>query len=320
METRKGAPFGVSYFVEKWKEGGERMAVLPEKLISELIVYVEAHLYEGLNLDQIAAALHYSKYYLHRTFRQSAGLTIHEYVQRRRLTEAARMLVFSEKTVLDIAQLSGYESQQAFTDAFRSMYKMAPVRFRNAGMFYPLQLQYTVREKACGVPFHEEEIRQAQVCDIPEWMELVGQSIDGYPRLVEADYVKALQQSIAKQQAMLLPDGHLAAGAMIYSGETGRIEFLAVHPQYRGLGVTRLFLNRLLDRMAENLSGMHEISITTFRAGDRADTGYRDELLALGFSARELLVEFGYPTQRFVFSPPAGEVHGDGQTYTCTGF
>ena len=40
--------------------------------------------------------------------------------------------------------------------------------------------------------------------------------------------------------------------------------------------------------------------MTTFRAGDKADTGYRDLLKSLGFAERELLIEYGYPTQRFV--------------------
>ena len=43
--------------------------------------------------------------------------------------------------------------------------------------------------------------------------------------------------------------------------------------------------------------------MTTYREGDKADTGYRNLLKQLGFAERELLVEFGYPTQRFVYSP-----------------
>ena len=46
-----------------------------------------------------------------------------------------------------------------------------------------------------------------------------------------------------------------------------------------------------------------EISLTTYRAGDKADTGYREEYYRLGFAERELLIEYGYPTQRFVFLP-----------------
>ncbi len=64
--------------------------------------------------DILAEAMHYSKYHLHRIFTDTVGLTIHDYIQRRRLSEAAKLLIFSEKSVLDIALLAGYESQQAF--------------------------------------------------------------------------------------------------------------------------------------------------------------------------------------------------------------
>lgn len=42
------------------------------------------------------------------------------------------------------------------------------------------------------------------------------------------------------------------------------------------------------------------VSTTTFRAEDAADTGYREDLLALGFAEAEMLEEFGYPTQRLL--------------------
>ena len=47
--------------------------------------------------------------------------------------------------------------------------------------------------------------------------------------------------------------------------------------------------------------------MTTYREGDKADTGHRDLLKSLGFAERELLIEYGYPTQRFVFSPSEKE-------------
>jgi len=45
----------------------------------------------------------------------------HAYLQRRRLTEAAKLLVFSNTSILEIALISGYESQQAFTERFKAM-------------------------------------------------------------------------------------------------------------------------------------------------------------------------------------------------------
>ena len=91
----------------------------------------------------------------------------------------------------------------------------------------------------------------------------------------------------------------LAIGVMGFSQGTGSIDFLAVHPQYRHLGITKLFL----DKLAEELLCGKEITLTTYRAGDKADTGWREEYRRLGFAERELLVEYGYPTQRFVLPP-----------------
>lgn len=51
--------------------------------------------------------MHYSKYHLHRMFGEITGITLHEYVIRRQLTEDAKFLVFSERPVLDIAICCG---------------------------------------------------------------------------------------------------------------------------------------------------------------------------------------------------------------------
>ena len=96
-------------------------------IVSQAISFIENNLNGKLELETVAAALHYSKFHLHRLFTKTVGLTIHEYAQRRQLTEAAKLLVFSEKPIIEIALISGYESQQAFTSVFKAMYKTTPV-------------------------------------------------------------------------------------------------------------------------------------------------------------------------------------------------
>lgn len=268
-------------------------------IVSKAIRYIEDNLYDKLALDEVAAALHYSKFYLHRIFKKTTGLTIHDYIRRRQITEAAKLLVYSEKPILEIAFISGYGSQQAFSDIFKAMYKAAPSGFRKAEKFYPLQLEMHLNEEKQKTNFTKDEICFASDADIEDWMELVRLSIDGYPHLNENEYLESLSQSIENKEALILRDINQAAGIMAFSANTGIIEFLAVHPQYRDQGITKLFLNKLITEV--NCS--REISITTYRADDRADTGYREEYHRLGFSERELLVEYGYPVQRFVLSP-----------------
>lgn len=271
------------------------------------IDYIEAHLYEKLDLEKVASAVHYSKHHLHRMFTNTVGLTIHEYIRRRKLTEAAKLLVFSNKTIMHIALTAGYESQQAFTNAFTTMYKMPPSKYRDHEVFYPLQSRfefqggYEMLRNDLSDPWR---IEYAAIEDISNWMVLVRLVVDGFPYMNEAMYRAVLKERIETKQALVLKDNETVIGAMLFSHQSGSIDFLGTHPLYRKKGIPRAFIEKLLNEILEG----REISITTFREGDKADTGYREEIIALGFAEAELLTEFGYPTQRFILSKEGNDV------------
>lgn len=270
--------------------------------IESVIDYIETHLNEKLTLDTIAAAIHYSKYHLSRLFLDTVGLHINEYIKRRQLTEAAKLLIFSEKPIIDIALLCGYQSQQAFSSAFKSMYKAPPAEYRATHSFYPLQLRFTLEKNYSHPLFSIDHIRLANETDIPAWMNLMHLVIDGYPEMNEEDYLTQLKIGISEQRALVLKDDALLIGAMLFNRHTGSIDYWGVHPQYRNAGIHKLFIDALLHTYLPN----QDISMTTYRAGDKADTGHRALLYTLGFAERELLVEYGYPTQKFVLSPEQG--------------
>lgn len=245
------------------------------RIVSQAIRYIEEHLHEKIALEM-----------------------------------AAKLLVFSAKPIIEIALMSGYESQQAFTDIFKVMYKTSPAEFREMENFYPLQFEIYLKEEPVKMDLTRDNIKFATPEDVDDWMELVNLTIDGYPCLDKKDYTANLHQYIADKKALILRDVGLAIGVMGFSPETGSIDFLAVHPQYRHLGITKLFL----DKLAGELLYGKEITLTTYRAGDKADTGWREEYRRLGFAERELLVEYGYPTQRFVLPPKNKEEIPQGDT------
>lgn len=272
--------------------------------IEKAIYFIEDNLNGKLELETVANAVHYSKYHLHRMFTDIVGMTLHDYVIRRQLTEAAKLLVFSNKSIIDISLICGYESQQAFTVAFKAMYKMPPAEYRELQEFYPLQLAFTLQKKVSDMEMEKTDIYFATKQDIDAWMELVRLAIDGYPHLDENDYIQKLNTCIEQKQALIMKKENVAIGIMAFSYDTGSIEFFGIHPQYRKSGISKMFLDKLM----EDILPEKEISVTTFRNGDRADTGHRAALQKLGFAERELLTEFGYPTQRFVLSKHNREV------------
>lgn len=272
--------------------------------IEAVISYIENNLDGKVELDTVARYVHYSKYYIHRMFTKTVGMTIHDYVVRRQLTEAAKLLVFSTKPIIEIAFICGYESQPAFTVAFKAMYKITPAEYRERQEFYPLQLRVTLHSKNVKINFSKSDIRLAKMEDISAWMELVRLVIDGYPNLNELEYIEKLKVCIEQRNALILEKQNTVVGVMAFSYDAGSIEFMGIHPQYRNKGIQKLFLDKLIEEYIPD----REISTTTYRKHDRADTGYRNELMQLGFAERELLIEFGYPTQRFVRSDHIMEV------------
>ncbi|NMS89572.1 AraC family transcriptional regulator [Clostridioides difficile] len=121
--------------------------------VEKALDYIEIHLLdEMLNLEAIAKETGYSKYHLHRIFTSVVGFTVHNYIQRRRLTEAARMLIFTEKPIIEIALISGYDTQRSFSHRFKKMFKYSPNFFRKHKDFLPIQLKFDInnRKKLCG--------------------------------------------------------------------------------------------------------------------------------------------------------------------------
>ena len=151
--------------------------------IEAVIDYIESHLDGKLELETVAEAVHYSKYHLHRLFTETVGMTIHDYVQRRQLTEAAKLLVFSDKPIIEIAFICGYESQQSFSLAFKAMYKSPPAEYREERSFYPLQLRFILHRRTTAMEFTIQDIRLAEKKDIVDWMNLMQRRIEALDTL-----------------------------------------------------------------------------------------------------------------------------------------
>lgn len=168
---------------------------------ASVVDYIEGNLSGSLSLDGIAAATNYSKYHLYRCFTQEATMTVGDYISRRRLTEAARMLVFTDWSILDVATSVGFGSQQAFSAAFKRMFKKTPCQYRADEEFWPLQFELVLDDVASSG--RDFDIRFAMPADEEAWMDLLEQVVDGYPHLNEGDYIAHLREAIARHEALV---------------------------------------------------------------------------------------------------------------------
>jgi AraC family transcriptional regulator len=96
--------------------------------------YIEDNLLKRFTVADVARAAGYSAYHYCRLFHSLAGDSVMGYARKRRLTVAAQALTNGAKTrLLDLALDCGFESQAAFTRAFKRHFGLPPGAVRKSG-------------------------------------------------------------------------------------------------------------------------------------------------------------------------------------------
>lgn len=98
--------------------------------LKKACAYIESHLTEEIRVPELAAAAGINKSYLQSLFSRHLHCTITDYVNRKRLEQAAFLLINSSLSVTDIAFHAGYNSRQHFGSTFEKYYGISPRAYR----------------------------------------------------------------------------------------------------------------------------------------------------------------------------------------------
>ena len=96
--------------------------------INQVITYINENLTEELSLDQLAAGFYISKYYLSRQFKQFTGLSLYQYIMKKRLISARNMLK-AGSPVMDACLCCGLSDYSNFLKAFKREFGQNPSKY-----------------------------------------------------------------------------------------------------------------------------------------------------------------------------------------------
>lgn len=102
-----------------------------ERNVRKVMAYIENAFNEDITLGDIERELHMSKQYVSKIFRESTGMTIFDYVYRRRINQAKRLLDWQrDRSVTDIGLQVGFKSVSHFSRVFKHQVGLSPERYR----------------------------------------------------------------------------------------------------------------------------------------------------------------------------------------------
>jgi len=92
---------------------------------------LESQFSEKVNLEDIASHLNISYVWFRTYFKKHTGFSPYDYLLNIRINHARLLLKNSNRSVKEISQSSGFESQQQFSKTFKKKTGLSPVHFRN---------------------------------------------------------------------------------------------------------------------------------------------------------------------------------------------
>lgn len=136
--------------------------------------------------------------------------------------------------------------------------------------------------------------------DIDAWMQLVRLVSWNFPGLETeeslTDHRQTVLRFMEKKQALCVKQDGEIVGILLFSRNRNMICCLAVSPAHRRNGVA----SGLLKKALEELDVDRDVTVSTFRYGDRRGIAPRTLYKKFGFREGELTIEFDYPSQLFV--------------------
>jgi AraC family transcriptional regulator len=155
-------------------------------LIAEAVDFIEAHLKADIAVADMAEAVSYSVYYFCRMFNRVTHHTPYDYLMRRRLSEAARALLQTDRKIIDIAFDYQFNSPETFSRAFKRVFGTPPSQVRRQGRVDGRRLMPRLTRA------HIEHINQAYAAGRDVEGYAVGGGVEGYAvgRGIEGTYLR----------------------------------------------------------------------------------------------------------------------------------
>jgi AraC-like DNA-binding protein len=102
------------------------------KIINQVTDYIDIHFTEEIKLKELADIAHMTSTYFSAFFKKYVGISPIDYIIRRRISRSMDYLLATDKSILEIAGVCGFNNSTNYNKMFKKISAMTPSEFRRA--------------------------------------------------------------------------------------------------------------------------------------------------------------------------------------------
>ncbi|MDZ8026176.1 MAG: helix-turn-helix domain-containing protein [Nostoc sp. SerVER01] len=103
---------------------------LPERQLLQVLEYIDAHLHQDIKLADLAKLLGISQFHFSHLFKQAMGIAPYQYLLQQRVERAKQLLKKSDRSIIEIALVCGFNSHSHLSKQFRQLTGITPKAYR----------------------------------------------------------------------------------------------------------------------------------------------------------------------------------------------
>lgn len=123
--------------LNNFKEANKSACIATEKeekreRLKKIINYIDENFHKDISVGEIANIEHFSISYLSKFFKANTGLSLKEYIIKKRLEHAMKDILSTDLSLLQIALKNGFSDEKSLIKYFKKFYNMCPSQFRKS--------------------------------------------------------------------------------------------------------------------------------------------------------------------------------------------
>jgi AraC-like DNA-binding protein len=99
------------------------------ELVCDIITYINTNINDEITIDSLSNKFYFNRTYIMKRFKKELGISIVNYINILRIYNSLKYLK-EDKKILEIALLNGFNSQEYYTEIFRNVIGVNPLKYK----------------------------------------------------------------------------------------------------------------------------------------------------------------------------------------------